>query len=253
MAARPALTLSLFGGIHMTGAGGPEAERVLAQPKLVALLAYLAIPSLGRFRRRDVVVALLWPELDQAHARAALRKAVHALRGAFGAEVLPSRGDEEIALSPEHLWCDVAAFSDAADAARLAEALDLYRGDLLPGFHLAACAEFDLWLEGERAAARERASAAAWALARRHEESSELSDAAMWARRAIRFTWSDERALRRALLMLDRLGDRAGAAQLYEEFARRLRADLDLEPSTETIALINRIRGDGPARPTATS
>jgi DNA-binding SARP family transcriptional activator len=42
--------------------------------------------------------------------------------------------------------------------------------------------------------------------------------------------------------MLDRLGDRAGAVKLYEDFAARLRADLDIEPSAETVTLVNAIR-----------
>jgi DNA-binding SARP family transcriptional activator len=42
--------------------------------------------------------------------------------------------------------------------------------------------------------------------------------------------------------MLDRIGDRAGAIKLYEEFAARLRADLDVEPSPETTALVKTIR-----------
>ena len=43
--------------------------------------------------------------------------------------------------------------------------------------------------------------------------------------------------------MLDRLGDRAGALHAYDEFARRLRNDLDAAPSHETIALAARLRG----------
>ena len=44
----------------------------------------------------------------------------------------------------------------------------------------------------------------------------------------------DERVLRRALTMLDRLGDRAGALRTYDDFARRLRREFDADPSAET-------------------
>lgn len=248
MPAAGRIALSLFGGVQLLGADGSAVERVLAQPKLVGLLAYLAVPEVGQFRRRDIVVGVLWPELDQGHARAALRKAVHTLRTLLGATAVQSRGDEDIALSADHLWCDVAAFTAAVEATELSQGLEWYRGDLMPGFHLAECAEFDRWLEDERAAARERASAAAWALAQRFEGDEQLSAAAQWARRAARFSWSDERALRRALAMLERLHDRAGAVRLYEEFARRLRADLDIDPSPETVALAERIRGPSSTR-----
>lgn len=233
--------LTLFGGI---GLRGPESglDRFLVNAKAVGLLAYLALPALGRFVRRDTLGALLWPELDQPRARTALRKTVHAVRQALGTEAITSRGDEDVALSPARLWCDAAAFTAAADSGFLLEALRLYRGELMPGFHLTGCWEFDRWLEEERGAARERASAAAWALAQRFETDQQFSDAAGMARQSVRFSWSDERALRRAVAMLDRLGDRAGALRLFDEFARRLRLELDVEPSRETLDLANRVR-----------
>lgn len=241
-------TLSLLGGVELRGAGDAT-PRLLVQSKIVALLAYLAVPSLGRFVRRDRLAGLLWPELDQARARKAVRQSIHEVRSALGADALIGRGDEEIALAPERVWCDVAAFSQAADAGFLMQALQLYRGELMPGFYLAECGDFDHWLEEERAVARERASAVAWALAKRLESDHQLSDAALMARRALRFSWSDERALRRALVMLDRLGDRASAAQLYDEFAKRLRTELDITPSDDTMQLIARIRSGAPPNP----
>lgn len=237
-------TLLLLGEVDIRGPGGNAGE-LCVQSKVVALLARLSLPAVGRFVRRDTLVGLLWPELEEARARGALRKAVHAIRAVMGADALPGRGDEELALAPEHVNCDADVFRQAADAGRLMQALQLYRGELMPGFHLAACAEFDRWLEDERHALAERAAGAAWALAQRYESDNQLSDAAGMARNAIRFSWSDERALRRALMMLERLGDRAAAARLFDEFARRLRADLDVEPSSDTMQLIARIRAGG--------
>src|SRR5438046_2053529 len=73
------------------------------------------------------------------------------------------------------------------------------------------------------------------------EGKNQFSNAGCWARRTVRHAWNDERVLRRALAMLDRIGDRAGAVKLYEEFAARLRTDLDVEPSPETSALVKAI------------
>jgi serine/threonine-protein kinase len=237
----PPFALTLFGGIDLRGPG-VELDALLVNNKAVGALAYLSMPTVGRFVRRDILTALLWPELDQARARSALRKTLHLVRRALGPESILSRGDEEVALSPDVVWCDAAAFTSAADAGFLLQALKLVRGELMPGFHLPECGEFDRWLEDERSAARERAAAAAWALAQRFETNDQYSDAAGMARIAIRYSWSDERALRRALLMLERLGDRAGALRLYEEFARRLRQELETEPSRETIELVTRLK-----------
>ena len=238
--------LYLLGRVDLRGGDQEQTERLLVQPKLVALLAHLALAATpdapGRFRRRDHLVGLLWPELDQAHARAALRKAVHALRSALGAEAVVSRGDEDLALAEGAIWCDAVEFVADLEEGRLVRALELYRGELMPGFHLTGCGEFGRWLDDERAAARERAAAAAWALAVRSQEGSNLTDAGFWARRSIRVRWDDERALRRALVLLATIGDRAGAMRLYDEFARRLRTELEVDPSAETVTLVNALR-----------
>jgi serine/threonine-protein kinase len=243
--------LYLFGRVDLRGGDQEQTERLLVQPKLVALLAYLALAATpdapGRFRRRDHLVGLLWPELDQAHARAALRKAVHALRSVLGAEAVLSRGDEELALADEAIWCDAVEFVADLEGGMLVRAIELYRGELMPGFYLTGCGEFGRWLDDERATARERAAGAAWALAVRSQEGSNYTDAGFWARRSIKFRWDDERALRRALVMLAGIGDRAGAMRLYDEFSRRLRAELEVEPSSETVTLVNALRaGEAP-------
>lgn len=230
--------LLLFGGIELSGIAGDRADAVLAQPKAVALLAYLALSPTGRFQRRDLLAALFWPELDQTHARGALRKLVLVVRSALGSDGIVSRGDEELALAPGALSCDVSEFTASADAGQLARALDLYNGELMPGFHIAGCANLDAWLDEQRAAARERAAAAAWALAHRLESEQHYTEAGRWARRAVRYTGDDERVLRRAVNMLVRIGDRAGALRLYDDFARQLRRSLDADPSAETQALI---------------
>ena len=95
--------LTVLGSIDLRGGDPEAAESVLVQPKHVALLAFLELESLTvhqrRFARRDHIVGLLWPELDQAHARTALRRVVHQIRTALGADLLVSRGDEELALA----------------------------------------------------------------------------------------------------------------------------------------------------------
>ena len=234
--------LSLLGGIELTGVRPEAADAVLAQPKLVALLALLALTPDARMQRRDRLIGMLWPELDQAHARAALRKALHAIRSFLGAHVLRARGDEEVALDRSAIGCDAVDLVTATDAEHLMQAVELYRGELLPGFHLPDCAEFDRWLEDERNELRERAAAATWALARRLEETDQYTAAGLMARRTVRYCWDDERVLRRTLSMLVRIGDRAGALSLYDEFAERMRRELSATPSAETTALAETLR-----------
>jgi serine/threonine-protein kinase len=235
--------LCLLGGLSLHHASAdPGAEKVLAHSKTVAALAYLALAPAGRFQRRDRLAGLLWPELDQEHARAALRKSLHVIRGFLGEGVVLVHGDEQLAVSREALWCDAVAFADACEEGALAHALELYEGELMPGFHLPECGDFDMWLELERRHLAERAAAAAWALAERLERDKKMTLAGQWARRAVHYAGTDERVLRRTMVMLDRLGDRAGALRLYADFARRLMKDLEAEPSPETTQLAREMR-----------
>lgn len=236
------IELSLLGGVELRGVEPAAADRLLAQPKVTALLAFLALSPESRPQRRDRIVAMLWPELDQAHARTALRKAVHAIRAALGPASLRSRGDEEIGLAVPPVWCDVVALSNAAENGRMLQAVTLYRGELLPGFHLSECVEFERWLDDERRNARELASAAAWGLARSLETEDQRTEAGLWARKAVQYSWDNERVLRRTITMLARIGDHAGAIRLYDEFAARMKTELDASPAPETIALAQSLR-----------
>jgi len=70
--------------------------------------------------------------------------------------------------------------------------------------------------------------------------------ATKYARQMTRLDKTNERLLRRAMQMLDRLGDRAGALAIYDEFARRLKKELDIDPSKETVAMATAIREGRP-------
>ena len=63
---------------------GTEISAVLTQSKRIALLLYLDIARPRGFHRRDRLVGLLWPELDDTHSRNALSKAIHHIRRELG-------------------------------------------------------------------------------------------------------------------------------------------------------------------------
>ena len=65
-----------------------------------------------------------------------------------------------------------------------------------------------------------------------------------WIRSAAALSPTDETALRRLILLLERLGDRAAAVRGYEAFAWKLEEEYELEPSAETRALVARIRAE---------
>ena len=161
----------------------------------------------------------------------------------LGADVVQTRGGEDIGLAAEALWCDVRAFDEAIARGALADALELYRGDLLDGFFVAyASSDFEEWLEKERVRLRQRATVAAWSLSDQHGAAGRGAQAAEWARWAAARAPDDERAQRRLMTLLDRQGDRTGALRVYEQLAQRAQAEFEAEPSAESRALVASIR-----------
>lgn len=235
------IRIRTLGGLELTDNDGQSVEAILSQPKRLALLLYLATATPYGFHRRDILAALFWPESDTARARAALSKSIHHLRRALGAEAIISRGADEVGLDRGLVWCDTEEFERLSDADALEDALDLYRGEFLPGFFLSDTVEFERWLDAMRSRLRERARVASWSLIERAREVGDVDSATRLARRALEIS-TDERALRALISLLDRAGDRAGALREYESFARLLETDYEAEPAPETRALIEAVR-----------
>lgn len=237
------IELRTLGTLDLRGTGGHELRRVLQQPKRLALLAYLAVATPRRFHRRDALLALFWPELDTEHARGALRRSLHFLRRIVGENVIISRGDEEVGLAEGALWCDTTAFEDALAAQALEQAIALYRGDLLQGFYISGAPDFERWLDGERARLRELAATGGWTLAERVAQERPV-DAARLGRWVAALEPHDDATARRLVSLLASTGDRTGAVRAYDEFARRLRADFEIDPSRELTAVVAAIRAE---------
>jgi DNA-binding SARP family transcriptional activator/TolB-like protein/Tfp pilus assembly protein PilF len=234
--------LRTFSGPDLTDADGREVRALITQPKRIGLLVYLALGG-PRLRRRDTAVALFWPELDQEHARGALRQALRFIRRAVGENVVVARGDEEIGVDGSLLRCDALAFEEACRAGRAEHALALYAGDFLDGYYIAdAAPELEQWIDQERRRLRQLAAESAWTLAARLKDTGDVTAAGACARRAAELWGLDETELRRVVRFLDSLGDRAGAIAAYEAFARRLKREYGVDPAAESQTLLVGIR-----------
>jgi DNA-binding SARP family transcriptional activator/TolB-like protein/Tfp pilus assembly protein PilF len=238
------IELRTLGGADLRRRDGDAPLSAAVQPKRLALVAYLAVAEGTEFHRRDAIVARFWPELDTGHARGSLRQALHSLRRVLDAAVIVTRGEEEISVSRDLLWCDAVAFREHCGAGRFREALDLYRGDFLDGFFTSdAAPELDEWIEQTRTDLRRRAAVCAGALSDAARDRGDLATAITFSRRAADLDRDDERGVARLISMLDAAGDRVGALNEFEALAARLKSEYEAEPSPETKALIARVRG----------
>lgn len=175
---KPSFELRILGPTELIGPAPGAGEAIVRQPKRLALLSYLALTTAEGFRRRDQVIAMFWPELDQPQARTYLRKSLYGINEALGVDVFVTRGEDEVRLDSAHLWCDAVALSEQVRAGQWTEALSLHRGDLLEGlFPEGVAPEFQEWLDDQRRSLRQQAATAAW-------ECSRLEDAV-----AVRAGW----------------------------------------------------------------
>lgn len=225
-------------------AGEPSAMRVLpAQPKPLALLAFLAVATPRGPHRRDSLLALLWPELADEEARRALRQALHRVRYHVGDALLRTGRDDQIGVADDGVWCDAVAFEQALAAGRAAEALALYQGAFLDGVFVAdASAEFQQWVDLTRTRLSAAAAAAASDLTIEARRSGDPAAEIRWATLASRLAPDDERLVRAVMRALGDRGDRAGALRVFQGFTERMAEDYDAEPADETAALADGMR-----------
>ena len=237
------IELGTLGALWLLGDGTRDFDAVLSQPKRLVLLVYLAVEHHGGFARRDTLVGLFWPDRDDEHARGSLRQSLAFLRRALGDDVFVRCGAESIGIDADHLETDAVLFERACDSGNADEALQRYAGDLLEGVFVSDVSpDLERWVEDERARLRRRAAQAAWELVARCEHRGDFELAVEHARRAVALAPHDERGLRRLIALLDRTTDYGGAVQAYETFSRRLADDIDVAPSSETTALMTRVR-----------
>ncbi|MEJ2185363.1 MAG: BTAD domain-containing putative transcriptional regulator [Gemmatimonadota bacterium] len=236
-----------LGTTELSGDDSPAAfPQVIAQPKRLALLAYLAVSRPGCRHYRDTLLALLWPDLDTGSARHALRQALYHLRKELGEGVVLGGNQPGVFVDPERLWCDAVAFEEALAHGRLEIALELYRGEFLPGLYADGGPDFEQWVDSVREHLQAEAVAAAWALTDQAQVAGDFREACAWARRIVALEPCDEGGGRRLIRLLAATGQRSEALQVYEALAARLKRMLGLEPVPETRALAAAVREGAP-------
>lgn len=233
----------VLGSVSLIGPEGNHLHSILARPKLVALLSRLCAVEPGTFVRRDTLIGLLWPALEADRGRSALRQSLYHLRRSLGESAILKRGDEDVAVDPGIVRCDVSSMRDALARGETEAGLEMYRGDFLDGFFLQDVPEFEEWVEQLRNELRVGAAEAAIRLAETGSASGDPA-AGQWARRCLQLEPLDEDRVRRAIRVLISVDDRVGAVREYEAFETRLAHQLDLEPGSETRALIEGLRSD---------
>lgn len=230
-----------LGRVGYEGPNSEGAERLISQPKRFAVLMYLMLSQRGGALTRDKVIGTFWPESDSDKARNALRQTVSFVRNCLGNAALVNVGSQGLAVDAS-IDCDAVKFEALLDSRRSEDALQLYRGEFLPGFHVGGSPGFSDWLDARRTGLSHRAAKAAWDLSADHEARNDVAGAAFWGKRALALSPFSESEVQRLLRLLDRVGDLAGALRAFNGLQQTLREEFGVNPSAETTQLAARIK-----------
>jgi DNA-binding SARP family transcriptional activator len=207
-----------------------------------SLLAHLVLNA-GVTQRREKLASLLWPEATESNARGYLRQALWRIRKSLESGSLTSEdylhiSDISVSFNDQsNFWLDTDRLLDmpvSQSVDELVQVVNLYRGELLPGF-------YDEWVLLER----DRLQAAY------HQKMNLLLDcliqagkwdeALQWSEQWIRLGYAPEPAFRALMHAHAGLGDQAMVSATYQRCVDSLQRDLDLEPSPETQRLYEQI------------
>ena len=210
----------------------------------LALLAVLAAAG-ARGRSRDQLHALFWPEAAQPRARHSLDQLLYALRSTLD-EALFASGDP-VRLNGAVLASDVEAFEAALERDDLRAAVNLYRGPFLDGFHLGDSAEFERWLDAERARLERRHAGALERLAERAERADDRTGAVEWRRRLAETDPLSDRYAAGLIRALRNAGDHAAALKHAERHETLVGEELGTRAGPEVAAIVAEVRADAPS------
>jgi TolB-like protein len=233
------LRLRTLGGAVVQGETGPLGGAA-AQRKSLSLLALLA-PGSERGMSRDKIVTYLWPDAEPVRAAHRMTQLLYALRRELGADDLVL-GTSELRLNPAVMTSDVAEFGAARRAGHLERAVLLYAGPFLDGFYLTEAAEFERWVENERAGLAREYGEALETLAAQASVRGEHRQAAAWWRRLADHDPLSSRVTVHLMSTLAAAGNRAEAIEQARAYQELIQRELEAEPNPAIIALADQLR-----------
>ncbi len=252
------LTVCLFGCFRISLDKRPITKFV--SDKARALLAYLAIEA-ERPHRRESLAALFWPNRPEDSARANLRQALHRLLETLGDAPRSAPylfvNRQEVQFNSQSCWLDVEEFVRMLTCcrlhhpahsplcedclARLHSAVSWYKGDLLAGFSLPNCPEFEWWLLSRQEEFHHRALECLDWLVLHYGRCGDFLKMSQYAQRAIELEPWREFSHRQKMRALALSGQAVSARRQYEFCCQILASELGIAPSLETTRLHEQI------------
>ena len=233
-------------------------ERVkVERRKALALAAYLALSE--HPQSRESIAGLLWPDLDDLHARSALRTSLRALSGTVPVEWIQS-DRTMLSIKPDTVWVDVTMFRQLLASTRAhghdadtfcvecarqyEQAVDLYRADFLLESDLCDCADFENWQLAQRGWLRRDLGRSHERLSAYYAAEQQFERAIHHAREWLALDTLHEPAHRQLMILYAASGKRSDALRQYQVCVELLDAELLTPPDEETTRLYESIQNN---------
>jgi DNA-binding SARP family transcriptional activator len=223
-----------------------QTKPVSISQKAGSLLAYLAY-HVGEEIPRDVLIEVLWPEVDSDAGRVRLRTVLSELRKLFvtssGIEIPAFKASRaSVALDGTLAQTDVEDLRravDSRDVDELDRLLAKPNSELLPG-------AYDDWVGQARLEIAQLRARGTTRLVAHLRETGQLERAAETALRRVQREPLNEEAHCEVMRLHVETGRPAAALRQYGELERLLREELDVEPGVEAQSLAAEARGFRP-------
>jgi DNA-binding SARP family transcriptional activator len=210
------------------------------QRRHVALLAVLSVHWKTGVSR-EKLATLLWPGSAESHARNSLKQALHILRRELGPDHV--LGTTQLHLGFPPFTCDLVDFEARLASNQLEDAVEVYGGAFVEGFHLGHHAEqFERWVDRERARLARYHSEAIETLAIRAASAGDQRSALRWWCRLAELAPLESRFTEEAVTTMLTFGDVGGALRLLESHRTELDRELSLPLGARLTRLIATIR-----------
>ncbi len=221
-----------LGRLRLDVAGvAPTSKRKAPRKPLELVALLIASGEVGVTVER--AVETLWPELDGARSREALRVALYRLRRLLGDENRVLSADGRITLNASHCWVDAWTFEHALEANESGSVpaervLDLYHGPFADDESTAA------WAFTYRERLQSRYVRAVLEAGARLEGQEQFEEALACYERGLQYGGLVEALYQRVLACHVTLGRRAEGLAAYARCREHLREALGVSPSEQT-------------------
>lgn len=241
------LRINLLGKIKIEYLG-EDLEPKLSS-KIVAII-YLLIANKGRYLSKDKLVLYLWPDSTEEAAKYNLRYNLWLLKKALppdetGKNLILSDKDGCILNDSYPLECDLLTIRELdythASMEELIYVKGLFSGNIMEGWYLKNCNEFNEFILFDRMTCENRHMEILRTLASRYEENKEYGKALETLKEYAAMEPENEDIALHIMRLYALLGNRTGAISYYKSFAATLWNSLNILPTDSVKAFYESI------------